>query len=506
MPTLSAVAAEISSIAADAIVVGIYSTSDGPALTPGALLVNDAMGGRLDAALESLRISGADGEIAKLSTLDTLANIKIVAVVGLGSQPDQPATDSIRRAAGVASRALMGCDLVASTLGYTTDVDHDSSALQAAGEGALLGCYEFTGYKKPLPDKKNPPSQILLLATSPSESRTIEAIRRAEAIANAVNMTRDLINTPPNDLPPAKLAEFAESTGTARGIQVEILDETQLATDGYGGILGVGGGSTRPPRLVRMRYLGNPVNERPTVALVGKGITFDSGGISIKPAAQMDEMKYDMSGAAAVIATMALIADLRLPLNVTATIPIAENLPSGSAYRPGDVLKMYGGKTVEVLNTDAEGRLILSDAIVRACEDQPTYLMETSTLTGAARVSLGVRTAGVMGSTGFRDRVVAVSNDTGEAMWAMPLPPELRKKLDSSVADLVNTPHERFGSMLVAGHFLSEFVAENVEWVHIDIAGPAYNSGEAWGHTPKGATGCPVRTLFATLENIAENG
>ena len=242
------------------------------------------------------------------------------------------------------------------------------------------------------------------------------------------------------------------------------------------------------------------------MALVGKGITFDSGGLSIKPSAGMDHMKADMAGAAAVIATMTALAALDLPLEVIATVPMAENLPSGAAYRPADVLTMYGGKRVEVLNTDAEGRLILADAIVRAGEDSPTYLIETSTLTGAQRVALGDRIAGVMGSDDLRDRVVAAGDRVGEGMWPMPLPDELRAGLDSSVADLANITGDRMAGMLVAGLFLREFVPEGVRWAHLDVAGPAFNTGKPWGFTPKGGTGAPVRTLLATLEDIAERG
>ncbi|MCW2632516.1 MAG: cytosol aminopeptidase, partial [Pseudonocardia sp.] len=220
----------------------------------------------------------------------------------------------------------------------------------------------------------------------------------------------------------------------------------------------------------------------------------------------MDAMTSDMSGAAAVIATTVLAAQLELPVTVTATVPMAENMPSATAYRPGDVLRMYGGRTVEVLNTDAEGRLILADAIVRAAEDEPDYLIETSTLTGAQIVALGTRTAGVMGSEEFRDRVAAHAKATGEGGWAMPLPEELRGDLDSKLADLANITNHRWGGMLAAGVFLREFVPDQLPWAHIDVAGPAFNTGKPWGYTGKGATGVPVRTLAAVLTDIAENG
>jgi leucyl aminopeptidase len=326
----------------------------------------------------------------------------------------------------------------------------------------------------------------------------------AAMAARAVCAARDLINTPPNDLYPAEFARRAATMAEAVGVEIEVLDESELATAGYGGILGVGTGSSRPPRLVRLRHTHPDATKH--VALVGKGITFDTGGISIKPAANMDHMTSDMSGAACVIATVCLAAEQNLPVNVTATVPMAENMPSGTAYRPGDVLTMYGGKTVEVLNTDAEGRLILGDAIVRACEDGPDYLVETSTLTGAQTVALGARTAGVMGSETLRDRVTEAAGAVGEGAWAMPLPEELRGDLDSRIADIANVTGHRFGGMLVAGLFLREFVADGVPWAHIDIAGPAFNTGGPHGYTPKGGTGLPVRTLAAVLADVAGQG
>jgi len=282
------------------------------------------------------------------------------------------------------------------------------------------------------------------------------------------------------------------------------LDEKALAKGGYGGILGVGLGSTRPPRLVRMTYVADKAKN--SVALVGKGVTFDTGGISIKPAAGMEAMTSDMAGAAAVVATVVLAATLKLPVSVTATVPMAENMPSGTAQRPGDVLTQYGGTTVEVLNTDAEGRLILADAIVRACEDAPDYLIDTATLTGAQIVALGNRTPGVMGTDAFRDRVAALSQSVGEGGWPMPLPEELRADLDSPIADLANITGNRWAGMLAAAVFLQEFVAEGVQWAHIDVAGPAYNTGSPHGYTGKGGTGVPVRTMLAALEDIAAHG
>jgi leucyl aminopeptidase len=374
--------------------------------------------------------------------------------------------------------------------------------LTAAAQGFYLGAYRFDEFRSSAPEK-SPVAAVKLLVPAADKAAEKE-LERAEAIATAVSTARDFVNTPPSHLYPDEFASRAKALGSAAGLKVEILDEAALVKDGYGGIVGVGQGSSRPPRLVRLTHTAG--RKAKTVALVGKGITFDTGGISIKPAAGMDHMTSDMGGAAAVIATAILAAKLDIGVNVIATVPMAENMPSGTAQRPGDVLTQYGGKTVEVLNTDAEGRLILADAIVRACEDKPDYLIDTATLTGAQMVALGTRTPGVMGTDEFRDRVASISQSVGESGWPMPFPEELRADLDSRVADLANISGTRWAGMMVAGVFLREFVADGVEWAHIDIAGPAFNTGGPWGYTGKGGTGVPVRTIFAVLEEIAADG
>ncbi|CAA9272002.1 MAG: Cytosol aminopeptidase PepA, partial [uncultured Blastococcus sp.] len=379
----------------------------------------------------------------------------------------------------------------------------DASRLHAVGEGALLGAYEFTAYKSVLPaGRPTPPAEFTIVV--PDAAAAEEALRRVRAVADAVALVRDLVNTPPNDLFPAELAARGAAAGEKAGLTAEILDEAELLAGGYGGILAVGQGSARKPRLLRLAYSGPGARKK--VALVGKGITFDSGGLSIKPALKMEDMKSDMAGAAAVIATVCLVAQLRLPVDVVATVPIAENLPSGTAYRPADVVTFRNGKKAEITNTDAEGRVVLADAIARAAEDGPDVLLETSTLTGAQLVALGTRTAGVMGSDDLRDAVVAASERSGEGMWPMPLPQELRKGLDSPIADFVNANADRMGGMLVGAHFLAEFVPDDLPWAHIDIAGPSYNTGAPWGYTPKGGTGVPVRTLLATIEDLIAEG
>ena len=327
--------------------------------------------------------------------------------------------------------------------------------------------------------------------------------RRAQALADAVSLARDLVNTAPSDLFPETLADEAARVAAATGMHAEVLDEKALERGGYGGIVGVGQGSVHPPRLVRMEYA--PAQADTTVVFVGKGITFDSGGLSLKPPKSMETMKSDMGGAAAIIGAMQAIATLSPAVRVIGYLAIAENMPSGTAQRPSDVLTIYGGKTVEVLNTDAEGRLVLADALARSAEDSPDVVVDVATLTGAQVVALGTRISAVMANDdALRDAVVASADQAGEAMWPMPLPAELRKGLDSAVADLANVSGDRSGGMLVAGLFLREFVPAGVRWAHLDIAGPSFNDGQPHGYTPKGGTGAATRALVQIALDAAE--
>jgi leucyl aminopeptidase len=499
-PTITATDHPLEKLTGDAVVVAVGKGPDGPLPTPGAEAVDRLLGGRLLPALADLGVRGTEDEVTRLPSFGQ-GPFPVVAVTGLGA-PDGAgayAPEAVRRAAGAASRALGGRRKVVSLLAAVGGTP-DAGRLHAVGEGALLGAYEFTAYKSELPaGRLAPPSEFTIVVPDTGAAET--ALRRVRAVADAVALVRDLVNTPPNDLYPAELAARGAAAGEKAGLAAEILDEDALASGGYGGILAVGQGSTRKPRLLRLSYTG-PGTHNKKVALVGKGITFDSGGLSIKPALKMEDMKSDMAGAAAVIATVCLVAQLGLPVDVVATVPMAENLPSGTAYRPADVVTFRNGKKAEITNTDAEGRVVLADAIARAAEDRPDLLLETSTLTGAQLVALGTRTAGVMGSDELRDAVVAASRRSGEGMWPMPLPAELRKGLDSPIADFVNANADRMGGMLVGGHFLAEFVPEGLPWAHIDIAGPSYNTGTPWGYTPKGGTGVPVRTLLATIEDL----
>ncbi|MFD4354266.1 leucyl aminopeptidase [Nocardia sp. NPDC058518] len=476
----------------DVLVIGLTSSENGPAIVPadlfGDVLTAEVRAELLD-ALGSVGAKGKPEELTRVPAPAALADVTSVLAVGLGAA-DKIDAEQVRRSAGVAGRALSGTELVATTL---SGID-----LGAAAEGFYLGAYTFSSFKSksaPKPDER-PVVRLELLVPEPGFG-TLDLLR-AQLVAEAIATARDFVNTPPSALYPAEFAERARVLAEAAGLEVEVLEEEALAAAGYGGIIGVGQGSSRPPRLVRITYAGGPKK----IALVGKGITFDTGGISIKPAANMENMTSDMAGAAAVIATVLLAGRLGLPVTVTATVPMAENMPSATAQRPGDVLTQYGGTTVEVINTDAEGRLILADAIVRAVEDEPDYLIDVATLTGAQMVALGTRTPGVMGTEEFRDRVAAISRSVGENGWAMPLPAELRADINSKVADLANVAPHRWGGMLSAALFLKEFVPEGLPWAHLDVAGPAYNTGGPFGYIGKGGTGVPVRTLITVIEEI----
>jgi len=489
---------------ADAIVVGVAKGAEGPVVAPGAETVDQAYDGRLAATLQTLGASGVEGEVTKLPAPSGF-KAPVVVAVGLGAEPEKDgaySAESLRRAAGSAARALAGSKKAVFALPVA-----DAADLGAVAEGALLGAYSFDTYKengknaKGGKNGKTPLGEVALLGGKPRDKAHKAAVDRAVAVAEELNRARDLINTPPNDLNPAAFADIAQSAAKEHGLKVQVLDEKALTKGGYGGILGVGAGSASAPRLVKLSYTNSKADKH--LAFVGKGITYDSGGISLKPAGHNETMKCDMSGAAAVFAAVVAAARLGLEVNVTGWLALAENMPSGSATRPGDVLRMYSGKTVEVLNTDAEGRLVLADALWAASQENPDAIVDVATLTGAMMLALGSRTFGIMSNDdGFRTAVHETAQEVGEEAWPMPLPEHLRKGMDSPTADIANMG-ERMGGGLVAGLFLKEFVGEGITWAHLDIAGPAFNEQGPFGYTPKGGTGSAVRTLVRLAEQTA---
>ncbi|MBL1119139.1 leucyl aminopeptidase [Streptomyces sp. 110] len=506
MTALTLSTSSAAALRADAVVVGVAKGAKGPVVAVGAEAVDKAFGGKLAAVLETLGATGAEGEVTKLPAASGL-KAPVVLAVGLGEVPakgDGYDAETLRRAAGAAARALSGSKKGAFALPI-----EDLADATAVAEGALLGAYTYDksngngGNAKDKNKKNNGPlAEVALVGGKPRDKAYKAAVERATALVAEVNRARDLINTPSNLLNPAVFAAEAVAAAKEHGLKTEVLDEKALKKGGYGGILGVGQGSEAPPRLVRIAYT-HPKAEK-TLALVGKGITYDSGGISLKPAGHNETMKCDMSGAAAVFAAVVTAAKLGLRVNLTGWLALAENMPSGSATRPGDVLSMYGGKTVEVLNTDAEGRLVLADAITRAGEEKPDAIVDVATLTGAMVLALGNRTFGIMtNDEAFRTTLHEVAGEVGEPSWPMPLPDHLRKGIDSPVADLANMG-ERMGGGLVAGIFLKEFVADGITWGHLDIAGPAFNESGPFGYTPKGGTGAAVRTLVRLAERTAD--
>ena len=480
----------------DALVVAVGQGPDGPELVDGSL------GGKalqaLSRSLGVLGITGAADEVRRLPGIDEF-HAEVIVLVGIGqvSAAAEPTEENLRRAAGSAVRQLRGVGHVALALPAAS-----VRAAAAVAEGAALGAYAYTEHRS-AKDAGDVVAVVTVVTPAAGEKSLPAALERAAILGRAVNATRTLVNRPPSHLYPETFAATAQDLSKNLPVKLTVLDEEKLAKDGYGGLVGVGKGSSRPPRLVKVEYA--PARAKVKLALVGKGITFDSGGLSLKPATGMTTMKCDMAGAAVVLNALLAIAELGLPLKVTAWLCLAENMPSGHAQRPSDVMTIFGGKTVEVLNTDAEGRLVMADGLAAASAEEPDALIDVATLTGAQMVALGSRVSAVMGDDGVRDAVKAAADRAGELFWPMPLPEELRPSLDSQVADLANMG-EKFGGMLTAAIFLREFVGETngrkIPWAHLDIAGPAFNEGAPYGYTPKEGTGVAVRTLVAYAEDV----
>ncbi len=473
-------------VKADVLVVGVQSEGDALVAADGAADVAEAFGSGFAEMLRSLGATSRPGDVSKLPG-GTATRAAVVVVAGLGKSGTLD-EESLRRAAGAAVRASGGAKTVALALPASTD-----EQIRAVVEGALLGAYTYDRY---LTKKADRVGAVVVLTERARTRAAQDTAQAAQVVSDAVNFSRDLVNMPPNDLYPQSFADELKARARGSKVTLEVLDETTLLSRGYGGIMGVGQGSARQPRLARLSY--RPAKASAHIALVGKGITFDSGGLSIKSGAGMTTMKCDMAGAAAVSAAVFAIAELGLPVRVTGYACLAENMPSGQAARPGDVLTMYGGKTVEVLNTDAEGRLVLADGISTATADKPDVILDVATLTGACMIALGRNTAGVFSNDDdLHKELPAVAERAGERMWPMPIPDEMRDLVRTTkIADLSQHNPDPWGGALFAAAFLREFVGEGIPWAHIDIAGPAFNEGAPAGYTPKGGTGSAVRTLI----------
>ena len=498
VPSLTLSAESPLSLTADVLVLGVRATDDGPRL-----VAEDAAFADLAAGLAAIGVTGGVDELVRVPA--SIGSARSIALVGIGSSA--PSEDTLRYAAGTATRRLTGVASLVLALPTLS-----SAEVLAVLEGAAIGAYSYTAYRSSSLKKTMLPATEITISTGivlggfPAGN---DLLARAAIVAAAVHSVRDLVNAPPSDLYPESFADAVRGLAEGLPVDVEVMAEDELLAGDFGGILGVGQGSTRGPRLVKLSY--SPATAKQHLAFVGKGITFDSGGLSLKPPASMVGMKYDMTGAATVMAVVFAAARLTLDIRLTAWLCLAENMPSGSAARPNDVLRMRGGTTVEVLNTDAEGRLVMADGLVAASEEFPDAIIDVATLTGAQRVALGDRFSGVMGDDALVGQVTAQARAVGEQFWAMPLPGELRALLKSDVADIANVKiGNTAAGMLLAGVFLQEFVgpqadaaAGRIPWAHIDIAGPAHNPGSGYGFIGTGPSGVAVRTLIALAEEIS---
>jgi leucyl aminopeptidase len=458
--------------------------------------INTALHGVIGSLFKDKEFTAKACQVKVLHTFGHL-NAKRIMLLGLG-QKKKFTIDVLRKASAAAvSRAS---DLKVKH--FTVEVPEEIIKLpadklaEALLVGAQLSNYKFEKYRRSQ-EKNHSVIRLTMLCTKRSVERVKKGLERSKIIAKAVGLARDIANESGDPATPKNIGVWSKRISKKNGVKCQVFDEDSLKKQEMGAILSVGKGSENPPRLVVMEY---GSNRNPTVALIGKGITFDTGGISLKPGKDMEMMKYDKSGAAAIIATVQAAAQLKLPVHVVGIVPLAENVPSGKSYKPGDIIHTMSGKTVEVINTDAEGRLILSDALTYAGQYKPRYVIDIATLTGACVVALGSQAAGLLGNDAVLMRNLKKSGeDQGERLWQLPLFNEYSEQMKSDIADLRNTGG-REGGTITAAAFLSNFV-EGERWAHIDIAGTAW-SNENKGYLRKGATGFGVRLLLDFLGGI----
>jgi leucyl aminopeptidase len=480
---------DIAQIEADAIVVNLFEGVEQPGGATAA--VDKALDGAIGSLIGRGEIKGKFGEVNIFHTFGKLP-ARMVAIAGLGKREDFN-VDRIRGVAGEFCRALrkVNCRKIATILhgAGIGGMELEASA-EAIAEGALLGLYSFAKYKKP---EYEDVAEMRIVVREGEKVPILElAIGKGKLVAEATNLARDMVNEPANYMTPSQMAEATKEIASKYNLEFKVFDREDMEGMGMGALLGVAKGSNQPPKLITLSYKGDESSEK-ALGFLGKGITFDSGGISIKSSEGMGEMKDDMAGAAAVMTALGAIAQLEPKINVTAIIPTTENLPSGTALKPGDVLKAMNGKTIEVISTDAEGRLILADALSYAQKLGLSPIIDLATLTGACRVALGTLYSGVFGNNqDLIDKILKAAEKTGERMWQMPMPEEYKEQNKSEIADVKNTGN-RYGGAITAALFLAEFV-DNNPWVHIDIAGTAFSTKES-GYIIKGATGVGVRTL-----------
>ncbi|OGO06355.1 MAG: leucyl aminopeptidase [Chloroflexi bacterium RBG_13_57_8] len=465
-----------------------------------AAAADKALDGAIAQLIKQGDIKGKLNEVTLIHSLSRLPAARVV-VLGLGKKKELN-VNKVRGAVAETCRYLRSkgvTTLASGVLGAGTNGIKTGDAVQAMTEGALLGLYAFRRY---ITKKENHFGEIKAFTIVGKEKRALEkTIETGKVLAEAANLARDMVNEPSNFMTPTAMAEAARQLAKQYGLRVEVFEKEKIKELGMGGLLGVSQGSQQPPRFIILGYKGQP-SEKIDLALVGKGITFDSGGIDIKPSDGMEDMKGDMAGGASVLATLMALAQLKPKINVTALVPATENMPSGTAMKPGDIITAMNGKTIEVLNTDAEGRLILADALCYAKKLKAGAIIDVATLTGACRVALGTLCTGTFANDqALADKVIAAGKETGELMWQMPMYDEYKEFLKSDLADIKNIGN-RYGGAITAAKFLGEFV-EDTPWVHLDIAGTSETDKDK-GYLVKGATGVPVRTLANVVMALAK--
>jgi leucyl aminopeptidase len=482
-------------VEADALVVTIY---EGEKADDGALKeLDERTGGIVSEMLGTDEMRGKQNDTVYIYRPGNIRAERLL-LVGAGKREDF-SLDTVRKVTGSAARFLRGKGARSMAILRRSQLEIGNSA-QAAVEGVLLGLFEPDMYKTENKEERRIDDLILLAANPGSEEALAQGVERGRIIGEAVNFARELSNEPSSTLTPTELAERAKETATRFGLDIDILDEARMKELGMGALLGVARGSDEPAKMIVLRHMANE-DDSNVIAIVGKGITFDSGGISIKPAEGMEKMKYDMSGAAATLAAMRAIAQLKPRVNVIGVMPTTENMPSGRAYKPGDILRAMSGKTIEVINTDAEGRLILADAITYARKLGATKIIDLATLTGAVSIALGTINVAILGNDQvFVDEVRTAAREVGERFWQLPMDKDYREMIKSDIADIKNSSGRNAGT-ITAAYFLHEF-AEDTPWVHLDIAGTAWENDRK-PYMAKGPTGVAIRTLINYVCNHA---
>ncbi len=496
---IKVVAGDIVSIEADAIIVNHSEGRKNPEGETAA--VDKVLDGAISQLIKQGEIKGKPNEINMLHSFGKLPAGRVV-VVGLG-KPSELSVNKVRVAVAETCRWLRAKEIsTIATVAQGAKINNirPVDAAQAIAEGALLGTYTFRKHMTKEEDRPGEIKQLSIVGGAEAKSQLEEGASKGQIISGATNLARDMVNEPANFMTPTDMAETATRLARDYGLEITVLDREQMQEMGMGGLLGVSQGSRQPPKFMVLNYKGSPVKE-PDIALVGKGVTFDSGGISIKPSEKMEEMKGDMAGGAAVMAAITAIARLKPKTNVMALIPATENLPDGSALKPGDVLTAMNGKTIEIISTDAEGRLILADALAYARKHGARKMVDAATLTGACRIALGDICTGAFGNNQeLMDRAIAAGKEAGEMVWQMPMYDEYKEQNKSDVADIKNVGG-RLAGAITAAKFLAEF-ADDTPWVHLDIAGTSLSDKER-GYQIKGATGVPVRTLVNLVVSLA---